>query len=246
MSQKARRSSDELRTLLEPIVEKAATTRVGNHAGDSLRSLAELGEGASSDEQATAATEAMACYRAVITTTADGFFMADATGRLLEANDIYTLLCGYTHAELGSMSITDLEAKATLAEMSAHFERARKHGWDRFETIHAAKDGTQLPVDIRTSYLAICGGRFFTFVRDLRERQYVEQAHRESEEQSRATFEQAAVGMAHVALPTSDTNPTRARERPVGRFAVEESIVDRAVCVLTRGPIEFLIEGPKP
>jgi diguanylate cyclase (GGDEF)-like protein/PAS domain S-box-containing protein len=112
--------------------------------------------------------EQQAIYRAIVETPAAGFWLADTTGRLLEVNDYYARLTGYSRTELLTMRITDLEAKESAAETAVHIEAIMRRGYDRFRTLHRHKDGRILPVEIVTTLrLDIAGGRFFVFIEDI-------------------------------------------------------------------------------
>ncbi|MEI7456459.1 MAG: response regulator [Nitrosomonadales bacterium] len=57
-------------------------------------------------------------YRAVIETSKDGFLVVDMQGRILESNDAYSCLSGYSTDELVKMNICDLEAKMAQDEVA--------------------------------------------------------------------------------------------------------------------------------
>lgn len=62
-------------------------------------------------------------------------------------------------------------------------------------------DGSEFTVEATMSQVVVSGQRLFTaVVRDVSEQQLAEQALRESEARFRSTFNQAAVGIAHVSL----------------------------------------------
>lgn len=142
--------------------------------------------------------EREAQYRAVIETAADGFWMLDEQGKILATNEAYARKSGYTREELLGMNIAALEATESPEEVARHVAKVRANGSDLFETWHLTKTGERWPVEVNTSYWP-SAGRFFAFLRDIRERRQAEQALQESEARFRATFEQAAVGIAHVA-----------------------------------------------
>ena len=147
-------------------------------------------------EMALAEREAQ--YRAVIETAADGFWMLDGNGRILATNEAYARRSGYTQEELQGMNIAALEARESSEGVARHLEKLRRDGSDLFETWHRAKNGELWPVEVVTACWPKAG-RIFAFLRDISERRQAEQALQQSEARFRATFEQAAVGIAHVA-----------------------------------------------
>ena len=127
-------------------------------------------------EQALRDREAQ--YRAAIETTPDGFYVTDHDGRFLEVNDAYLRFSGYTLEELRSMRITDVEAKETVEETTLHRARIRQSGSDSFETLHRTRDGRLWPVEVNASYWPGGGGRYFTFLRDITQRNATQSALR--------------------------------------------------------------------
>ncbi|WP_300454121.1 PAS domain S-box protein [Accumulibacter sp.] len=113
-------------------------------------------------------------YRAVIETSPDGFWVVDREGCLLEANETYARLSGYSRAELRGMHIADLEAEEDQAAVMAHMERIVEQGSDLFQTRHRAKSGRLWHAEINVAYWPLAGRRFFAFVRDVHRRQRAE------------------------------------------------------------------------
>ena len=132
--------------------------------------------------------EREAKYRAAIETSGDGFCISDMAGRFLEFNDAYVSLTGYSREELLNMSIPDIEAQQTAAEIAATLEKAICEGHAIFETKHRSKDGRVWPAEVNLSYWPIAGGRMFVFLRDITERKRAEEVLRESEERYRSIF----------------------------------------------------------
>jgi len=62
-------------------------------------------------------------YRTILQTTVDGFWITDTEGRFLDVNDAYGHLTGYSHEELLSMRIHDVEALETQDETPQHIRR---------------------------------------------------------------------------------------------------------------------------
>jgi PAS domain S-box-containing protein len=139
-------------------------------------------------------------HRTIIQTAMDGFWMADMQGHLLEVNETYSQMSGYSMQELLAMCISDLEVIETPADLATHMQRIIAQGEDRFETRHRRKDGSILTVEVSVQYRSIDGGRMVAFLRDITERKRVEAALQENENIFRGTFEQSAVGIAHVSL----------------------------------------------
>ncbi|MCR4374599.1 MAG: PAS domain S-box protein, partial [Acidobacteria bacterium] len=106
----------------------------------------------------------------ILRTAMDGFWIVDMQGRILEANEAYCNLIGYTRAELLAMAISDIEAVESPEEAAAHIATLMRTGSGRFTTRHRRKDGAVLDVEVSANYLPR-DRRFFVFVRDVTERQ---------------------------------------------------------------------------
>ena len=102
----------------------------------------------------------------VIRTSMDGFWAIDLEGNILEVNDAYCRLVGYSRDELLSMNVRDLEIVESPEEIRAHASKARETGSDRFESRHRGKHGSVVDLDISANYLPIEGGRICAFLRD--------------------------------------------------------------------------------
>ena len=114
-------------------------------------------------------------HRTILQTAMDGFWLVDAEGRLLEANEAYCRMSGYSAPELLALSIPDLEAVEAGADTAAHIERIMAQGEDRFETRHRRKDGSLFDVEASAQYRPGDGGRFVVFLRDITERKQTEE-----------------------------------------------------------------------
>jgi len=113
-------------------------------------------------------------YQAIIQTTSDGFNISDASGKILEANESYCRMIGYDANELLTMNIADIEAIENPEMVAAHIGKIITVGSDSFISRHKRKDGTEIDVEITTTYLDEKGGRFFSFVRDITDRKMLE------------------------------------------------------------------------
>lgn len=113
-------------------------------------------------------------YRAILQTAIDGFWLVDRHGHLLEVNEAYCRMSGYTAEELLSMSIPQIEVSESSDDTAAHIQKIMEKGEDRFESRHRRKDGTIFDVEVSVQYFPIMGGRFAGFLRDVTERKRME------------------------------------------------------------------------
>jgi diguanylate cyclase (GGDEF)-like protein/PAS domain S-box-containing protein len=110
-------------------------------------------------------------YKTILQTTRDGFLVVDTRDNsFIDANDAYCTMLGYTREEMLKLHTTDVEAQETSEETKAHVRALVAQGYGRFETRHRCKNGQLLEVEISLHYLAIKGGLFITFIRDISER----------------------------------------------------------------------------
>jgi diguanylate cyclase (GGDEF)-like protein/PAS domain S-box-containing protein len=114
-------------------------------------------------------------YQHIVQTTTDGFWIARVSdARILDVNESFCRMVGYTREELLAMSIFDLEAIESGAETEAHIRRVMLTGHDFFETQHRHKDGHLVEIEASVSYSDSRGGVFFVFVRDISQRKRLE------------------------------------------------------------------------
>ena len=114
--------------------------------------------------------------RAVLQTTVDGFWVIDcATRRIVDVNDAYCAMTGFSREELLSFHINDLDTVEDTAGTKEHAERVMRNGSEIFETRHRRKDGGTFDVEISVTFLDIDGGRFVCFCRDITERKKAEE-----------------------------------------------------------------------
>lgn len=112
---------------------------------------------------------------AILSTAMDGFWSVDMQGRILDVNDAACRMTGYAREEILRLSITDLEADKSPADIAANIERIKQSGGARFERRHRCKDGHLIDVELSANYLPDSGGRMVCFLRDATERKREEE-----------------------------------------------------------------------
>ena len=116
----------------------------------------------------------------VLRTDMDGFWIMDLHGHLLEANERYCRMSGYTTAELLAMAIADLDACETAEEIAVRIRAVVSRDETRFETRHRRKDGSVYDIEVSARYLPVEDGRIVVYLRDITGRKQAEEALRNS------------------------------------------------------------------
>jgi len=115
-------------------------------------------------------------HRTILRAAMDGFWLLSLEGQLLEVNDAYCRMSGYSEPELLAMSVSDLSVIESREQAAAHIARIMERGEDRFETRHRRKDGSIIDIEVSAQYQTFEGGRIIVFLRDITERRQAEEA----------------------------------------------------------------------
>jgi PAS domain S-box-containing protein len=134
-------------------------------------------------------------YRQIFAVETDAILVVDReTRRFIDANPAAERLYGYSREEFLRMRATDISAEPakTLGNLDSQTGPTR-------ELHHRRKDGTVFPVEVSDSTFEY-QGRIVKVgaMRDVTERNQAEEALLGSEEQFRAMFELASIGMAQA------------------------------------------------
>ncbi|MFZ3168473.1 MAG: PAS domain S-box protein [Candidatus Methanoperedens sp.] len=133
-------------------------------------------------------------YKTVLNTAMDGFYITDSHGRILDVNDSYCHLIGYSRDELLNMNIKDIQTE-TKDMIDQRIRRIKDVGWGRFETLHKCKDGRILEIETSVNYFKVGNGKFFVFTRDSTERKQSQSELKESEQKYRSLIENIQDGV---------------------------------------------------
>jgi len=131
---------------------------------------------------------------AILETAMDGFWLLDMQGRLLEVNETYCRMSGYTAQELRSMHISDLESVEAEVNITTRLQNVSVLGDDRFESRHRRKDGSTFDIEISIQYQP-ADGQFVTFLHDITERKRAEEELKASELKFRKYVDYAPHGI---------------------------------------------------
>jgi len=113
-------------------------------------------------------------HKQVLDATRDGFWVVDVQGNIMEVNQAYADISGYSIDELMHMHVSQLEVnEQTIGEVRAHIEKVMKLGTDRFETRHRHKDGHEIEIEVTAIYVSEMK-QFAAFLRDITERKKAE------------------------------------------------------------------------
>lgn len=128
-------------------------------------------------------------YQTIIDTTFDGFWVVDLSGKILEVNNSYLRISGYTKEEVLSMHVSDIDSFEDKNDSEIRIQKIINREHDIFETQHRKKDGSSWLVEINVTFLDVDNGRIFFFLRDITERKKAELSVLESEEKFRTLIQ---------------------------------------------------------
>ena len=104
-------------------------------------------------------------YHALFDAGNDPTYISDLDGRILEVNDAACRVMGRSREEFLTMSVGHVDAQEESAAAPARTAKVMRDGGAIFETVHATKDGTRIPVEVssritnygdRPAILSVC------------------------------------------------------------------------------------------
>ena len=118
-------------------------------------------------------------HKVILDTAMDGYWMNDMDGRLLEVNEAYCRMSGYSAQELLTMCVADLEVNETAEDIAEIIQKLTVIGELRFETRHRRKDGSIYDIEASIQYRPT-DKTIVAFFHDITKRREAEEAMRKS------------------------------------------------------------------
>ena len=150
----------------------------------------------SSGEDITEARSREIQYETILKTAMEGFLISDMQGNIIDCNNAYAEMIGYSREELLKMKISDIEAIEDPEDVKRHIEKIIRTGYDRFETKHKRKDEQIIDVEVSVTYTELASGRLIVFLRNITDRKIAEKEIKQSEARFRVITEHANAGIA--------------------------------------------------
>lgn len=131
----------------------------------------------------------------ILDTALDSYVLADTNGNIIDINQSYIELIGYSRDELLNMNIRQLEVAMPPEEVERRIQEMVTQGKDRFEAKHKHKNGNILILDTSICILSIGEAPMIAaFMRNVTDNQHAIKAIKESEFLLRESQKVAALG----------------------------------------------------
>ena len=132
------------------------------------------------------AEEALRLAKFSVDRAADAVYWIDPQAKILDVNEAASLMLGYSRDELCAMTVHDLNPDFQAEMWPGFWAETQQRGTMVFDTVHRAKNGRLIPIEVSVNYLFYEGKEYHcAFVRDITERKRAEEALRESESRFR-------------------------------------------------------------
>ncbi len=133
-------------------------------------------------------------HRTILQTAMDGFWLVDTRGNVLETNETYCQMSGYTMKEILGMRVSDFSITENKSDIAARIKRIISLGSERFETTHRRKDGSLFDVEVSIQYRTNNGGIFLCFLQDITKRKREERERKRLQAQLLQSRKMEAIG----------------------------------------------------
>ncbi|MDT8900686.1 PAS domain S-box protein [Anaeroselena agilis] len=122
-----------------------------------------------------------------------------APGVFIEVNDAACAMLGYNREELIGMELAAIDKTLPRAELAALYKKTNSSGQMHLETVHTAKDGREIAVEVVGHRLEVDGKRLLlSAARDITERKRAAELLEASRAEYYSLFMNMPVGFAYV------------------------------------------------
>jgi PAS domain S-box-containing protein len=181
-------------------------------------------------------TNLLTRYQTLLHTSNDGIHILDINGNLVEANDAFCKMLGYTKEEVLKLNVSDWEANIPKNELIPTIRELIKTP-RLFETSHRRKDRTIIQVEINGTGVTLDGASYlYASARDITERKQLESKLIESE---KLLLIAQKIGLTGSWIYNPNTNKISASEEGFRMFGInpaarELHIDDIENCIIDR------------
>jgi len=129
-------------------------------------------------------------HRLLFDSAGDAIFIHDTEARMLAVNQTACIRLGYSHAELMSMTIDQVDTLEEAKHASNRIARLMEQGHFTFETVHQRRNGSFIPTDV-TARRITWGNKpaMMSICRDITERKQAEVAREQLISQLKAALD---------------------------------------------------------
>ncbi len=135
-------------------------------------------------------------YKSIFDDAVDAILIGDEKGNLIIVNKATEQLTGYTRAELLTFNMSNLYPQEQLKNSPLKYDILEKNQIITSERYIERKDGTTVPVEMKSKKLGT--GNYQSFMRDISDRKQNEKELKESEAKIQSIMRSAPVGIGFV------------------------------------------------
>ena len=155
---------------------------------------------------------------------ADAVYWIDQQARILDVNEAASLMLGYSKDELCAMTVHDLNPDFQTDKWPEFWAETQRCGTMVLETVHRAKNGRLIPIEVSVNYLFYEGKEYHcAFVRDITERKRLDTALRTSEDRYRVLYDEIPTMYFRLATDGTVRSVNRFGAKHLG-YRVEELV----------------------
>ncbi len=91
--------------------------------------------------------------QSLLETSPDGVWIVSEDGLIIDTNETYCRMSGYTRDELMGKDISELDLQDSSSDVRNRIQDIKKRELERFKSLHLRKDGSILPVDVSSQFI---------------------------------------------------------------------------------------------